>query len=625
MTITRSNSGTVTADGTEQTLASPTAQGKYRLLVDLVNLVNGDIVELRVKVPALNGGTARTVYYAVYQNAQSADALMAISPELPVVDASTFTLKQTAGTNRDYPWAVVLDSDVASSVTGAVGSVASGGITSGSFAAGAINAAAVADGAIDAATFAAGAITATVIATGAIDADALAADAVAEIADGVWDEDATGHQTQGTFGQAIGDPGADADTIWGLANTNLDATMSSRASQASVNTIDDFLDTEIAGIISTLGTPAGASISADIAVIEGQTDDIGVAGAGLTALPWNAVWDAEVQSEVTDALVAASLDKLVIVSGTADSGSTTTMVDAARTETDNDYWKGRVILFTSGDISGQCAIITDFVAATDTFTFAPPLTQAVATQTYVILPGISVWDDTLTDHLIVGSTGSALNAAGAAGDPWSTALPGAYGAGTAGKIVGDNINATISSRASQTSLDTLDDFVDTEVAAIKAKTDQLTFTTANQVDSNALSMANGVITAAVIATDAIDADAIADNAINAGAIAANAITSAKIATDAIGAAQLAADAVAEIQSGLSTLTAAQVWDLAGGIETGLTPRQAMRLIAAATAGKLSGAATVTVTIRNAVADDANRIVATVDADGNRTAIAYSLG
>jgi hypothetical protein len=31
-----------------------------------------------------------------------------------------------------------------------------------------------------------------------------------------------------------------------------------------------------------LGAPAGASVSADIAAIEGQTDDIGVAGAGLT-------------------------------------------------------------------------------------------------------------------------------------------------------------------------------------------------------------------------------------------------------------------------------------------------------------------------------------------------------
>jgi hypothetical protein len=67
----------------------------------------------------------------------------------------------------------ITDAKVASdvtiaSVTGAVGSVASGGITTASFAAGAIDAAAIADGAIDAATFAANAITATVIAADAI-------------------------------------------------------------------------------------------------------------------------------------------------------------------------------------------------------------------------------------------------------------------------------------------------------------------------------------------------------------------------------------------------------------------------------------------------------------------------
>ena len=65
-----------------------------------------------------------------------------------------------------------------------------------------------------------------------------------------------------------------------------------------------------------LGAPAGASVSADIAAIESQTDDIGVAGAGLSAIPWNAAWDAEVQSEVNDALVALGLDHLVSASVT---------------------------------------------------------------------------------------------------------------------------------------------------------------------------------------------------------------------------------------------------------------------------------------------------------------------
>jgi hypothetical protein len=61
-------------------------------------------------------------------------------------------------------------------------------------------------------------------------------------------------------------------------------------------------------------------------------------------------------------------------------------------------------------------------------------------------------------------------------------------------------------------------------------------------------------------------------------------------------------------------------DRANAIETGLTPRQAMRLEVAAAAGKLSGADTTTVVIRNAVADSKDRITATVDADGNRTSI-----
>lgn len=51
----------------------------------------------------------------------------------------------------------------------------------------------------------------------------------------------------------------------------------------------------------------------------------------------------------------------------------------------------------------------------------------------------------------------------------------------------------------------------------------------------------------------------------------------------------------------------------------LTVRQVLRVVAAALAGKLSGAATTTVTIRN-VADSADVILAVVDGDGNRSAV-----
>ena len=104
--------------------------------------------------------------------------------------------------------------------------------------------------------------------------------------------------------------------------------------------------------------------------------------------------------------------------------------------------------------------------------------------------------------------------------------------------------------------------------------------------------------------------------ITAAAHAAGAIDAAAIAADAIGASELATDAANEIADALL--------DRANAIETGLTLRQALRLIAAADAAKLSGAATATVVIRNAVADSKDRITATVDADGNRSAITYDL-
>jgi hypothetical protein len=74
------------------------------------------------------------------------------------------------------------------------------------------------------------------------------------------------------------------------------------------------------------------------------------------------------------------------------------------------------------------------------------------------------------------------------------------------------------------------------------------------------------------------------------------------------------------------LTPANLADavLSSEIETGMTLQDALKLISAATAGKISGAATTTITIRNAVVDSKNRIIATVDADGNRSAITYDL-
>ena len=152
------------------------------------------------------------------------------------------------------------------------------------------------------ASIAANAITATAINADAITAAKVAADVSAEIADAVWDEDATAHQTQGTFGQAIGDPAADTNTIFKAVVTD--------ASGATVGADSTEILADTADMQPKLGTPAGVSISADVAAVEAQTDDIGAAGAGLTAVPWNAAWDAEVQSEVEDALDVTLADSV---------------------------------------------------------------------------------------------------------------------------------------------------------------------------------------------------------------------------------------------------------------------------------------------------------------------------
>jgi hypothetical protein len=53
-------------------------------------------------------------------------------------------------------------------------------------------------------------------------------------------------------------------------------------------------------------------------------------------------------------------------------------------------------------------------------------------------------------------------------------------------------SGTHGNAALKTLIDTVDDLIDTEVSAIKTKTDQLTFTVANQVDANALGLATSL-------------------------------------------------------------------------------------------------------------------------------------
>ena len=96
-------SGTKTADGSEQDLATDTSNKNYLLKVDLGNMVNGEAVELRVYTKCLAGGTERLTYEGTYVNAQATPMARIEVPEDVYIRC---TLKQTAYVTayKDFPW-----------------------------------------------------------------------------------------------------------------------------------------------------------------------------------------------------------------------------------------------------------------------------------------------------------------------------------------------------------------------------------------------------------------------------------------------------------------------------------------------------------------------------------------
>jgi len=101
----------------------------------------------------------------------------------------------------------------------------------------------------------------------------------AVIADAVWNAATATYGSAGSYGL--------------LAETNLDATISSRLAPA--------------------GTLANVTLCATVTTLTG----FNTTGTGLTAIPWNAAWDAEVQSECSDAITAAGLSTLNAAAVTA--------------------------------------------------------------------------------------------------------------------------------------------------------------------------------------------------------------------------------------------------------------------------------------------------------------------
>jgi hypothetical protein len=125
----------------------------------------------------------------------------------------------------------------------------------------------------------------------------------------------------------LGIPGSGttpADPSTGILDTIRDS-VATRASQTSVDDVPTTAEFEartlaaagyatasaLSTVSTNVGTPSdlgsGASLAANTFDLEALLDDVGIAGAGLTAIPWSAAWDAQVESEVADALAAWTL------------------------------------------------------------------------------------------------------------------------------------------------------------------------------------------------------------------------------------------------------------------------------------------------------------------------------
>lgn len=257
-------------------------------------------------------------------------------------------------------------------------------------------------------------------------------------------------------------------------------------------------------------TPASSGVlQVDLSATEMTADLVTVIFRDASGAEWNdvAVHIAPSPVQMGDLATAANLatvdNEIAVIDG---------IVDAILVDTDTTI--PATLATIAGYVDTEVAAIK---AKTDLIPAAPAAVGDIPSAATI---ADAVWDEAIAGHAVAGSTGEQLAAAGAAGDPWATALPGAYAAGTAGKIVGDNINATVSSRlasasytapldaagtrtavglasanldtqigtlATAAALTTVDNevaVIDGLVDAIKAKTDSLTFTIAGQVDSN---------------------------------------------------------------------------------------------------------------------------------------------
>lgn len=194
---------------------------------------------------------------------------------------------------------------------------------------------------------------------------------------------------------------------------------------------------------------------------------IGAGGAGLSAVPWSNAWDAELQSGVAGALTshgvatAAELTATRIRTGTAQSGSASTIrLDSGASNVD-DFYAGALVYIRSGPGAGQARAIISYAGSTRTATVDVDwVTPPTSTSVFDLYPGspiasldqvaAAVLREPIADHEAVqGSVAAAIAQGGEGGGATPAevetavlAALGSYNAPTRGELAAELASVT---------------------------------------------------------------------------------------------------------------------------------------------------------------------------------------
>lgn len=173
------------------------------------------------------------------------------------------------------------------------------------------------------------------------------------ISDAVWDEDATGHQTGGTFGQAIGDPGANTETMYDAvvtdaAGTNVAADIVAVKAETALIVADtnELQTDDVPGLIAALNDVAAGDVWAVDATTQQTQGTFGQAigdPVADTTTIYQAVATDAAGDNVSIDVVAVKAETALIVADTnelqtdwADAGRLDAILDARASQTTAD-------------------------------------------------------------------------------------------------------------------------------------------------------------------------------------------------------------------------------------------------------------------------------------------------